>query len=359
VNLRKSYKIGERMQVKREVVRKRLTDASIALTVKEVFEQSSCFVFNEGELVTFDGEVLTRAPSPFNDEITGAVRASDFLKMLQRFPDDEVDISTRGNELIIKGRRRRAGITLMSEILLPYDQVPRPGTMKKVNKDLQESLLQCARVCGQDETAPKTTHVHIAKDRVEATDSYRVLQYTLSTGFPGSVLLHASSVFAICKQNLVKVGVDKNEGWCHFQTDDKMIISAIVSREKYYDKEMIDEFFEVEGETVSLPKNLVEILDRASVMDTPSSSIGDWESQVTLSFSEGQLKVSSRKDGGWFRETKRIKYDGPDIVFTIHPLFLKELIKKTYRVIISKERMLAVIDGLRFVASLEAQEKDD
>ena len=74
-------------------------------------------------------------------------------------------------------------------------------------------------------------------------------------------------------------------------------------------------------------------------MDTPNLSIGGWDSKVTISLHDNVLRVTSRKEEGWFRETKKVRYDGPELTFSIHPMFLKELVGQTRKVIISNRQL--------------------
>ena len=116
---------------------------------------------------------------------------------------------------------------------------------------------------------------------------------------------------------------------------------------------MIDDLLKVKGEPAVFPPNLSEILSRAEVMDTASLSFSTWDSQVTIALKEGLLKVTSRKDQGWFREVNKVKYHGPEMSFSIHPSFLKELVNKTRKVVISDRQIKVEVDNVHFVAALE------
>lgn len=345
------------MESNREKVLRALEQAFISVTSEAILEQSNTFVFIDGSLITFDGEVLSRQDSPFGKEIEGSVMAGDLLKVIQRFPDETLSFEGSEEELIIKGRRRSAGIKMMNEVLLPYQDVPIPKKFRKIPEGLREILIQASQVCGKDETAPKTTHIHIAEDRVEATDSYRVFRAEIETGIKNPILIHAINIAKGCK-NKMKGICSTSDGWIHFLTEDEMEISIICSAEEYYPKKLINDLLKVSGEKVILPENLPEILSRAEVMDTPTLSIGGWDSQVTISIEENKIKVTSQKDEGWFQESKVVKYSGPKMRFSIHPLFLRDLCKRTREAIISDRQIKVEFENIHFTAALEAKGKE-
>jgi len=218
------------------------------------------------------------------------------------------------------------------------------------------ALSQAVPVCGKDETTPKTTHVHLAKDRVEATDSFRIFCANVETKMPVSFFFFFVNVAEICRQKVEKISPSK-DGWLHFLCTNQMIVSILCSEEKYYSKDMIDELLKVKGKKVKLPPDLLDILSRAEIMDTPNLSIGGWDSQVTLRFSENLLEVKSQKEEGWFKEKKKIKYKGPEMAFSIHPTFLKELINRTDTVIINDKQIKIEVDNIHYTASLESNKE--
>ncbi|NIT78317.1 MAG: hypothetical protein GWN12_13245, partial [Thermoplasmata archaeon] len=80
-----------------------------------------------------------------------------------------------------------------------------------------------------------------------------------------------------------------NEGWAHFRTSDRQIISIRTSKETYHDG--LDKLLKIgEAETVNLPKNLSDILNRTVVMMSAEE-----EPHVRVKIKPDQLTVESRK----------------------------------------------------------------
>ncbi len=346
------------IEVKRLEILKQLESAAVAITSKPLIEQSDTFVFKEGRLITFDGEICTRQKSPFGDKIEGSILAADFLKILQRFPDDILMITKRSGKLIIKGKRRSAGLTMMTEVLLPYSNIPEPEKYRKVPEGLQNNLTQASHVCRKNDNQLRCSHIHVAKNYVEATDGFRLFRADIKTGLIQSILVPAINLLAACKFEITKMAAD-DFGWLHFVTNDKMCISLLCAEDTYFDKKELDKILNKTGEEVILPSNLPEILARAEVMDGQDFLISNWSSHVTISLSANLLRVTNRKDEGWFREVRKCKYDGPEMTFSIHPTFLKDLFKRTRKAIINDNQIKIKVDNIHFTAILETKEKEE
>lgn len=332
------------VKVKREELLEALKFANLGVSLREeTLEQSNTFVFTEEELITFNDEVMTRSPTPLPD-VEGAVVAKEFMALVEKLPDEELDVSVKGEEIILKGKRRTAGVTCYAEVALPYDAVPLPEKWRTLKDNVLDMLQQAARTCGKDVTQELTLMVHITKDLVEACDNFRLFRATLPTGFPGEGLLMATSVFLLDGLGVKKVAL--GEGWAHWKTESNRVISLRCSAEKYHDK--MDKVLRIgEAEETGLPANLGEIVSRAMV-----TMSGDEDPAVSVALESGKLSLSTRKAEGWYKEVKRVKYDGDGIEFLVHPKFLVEMLKRTRRVLINPSRMKMSADGVEFVVAL-------
>ncbi len=338
------------MKINRAKLLKTLGTASVGLSPKELLEQSNCFVFAGSELVTYNGEVLTRCPSPI-PEFEGAVIAQSLLKLLSKFPDEVIDASPSksGKQLIIKGgRRRRAGLTAQAELLLPHADVPVPAKWRKVPEALVGAMTQAARSCGKDTTQPHTTVVHVTPDMVEGFDNMRIFRYKMQTGVKKNTLLPMTSIESIA--GLVLSRIHEGGDWVHFRTPSKHVISIRLSMMQDYPS--LDQFLKLgkQRKQVRLPDNLGDIVGRAEVMQ--DSAI---DAMVEVTIEAGKLTLRSRKEGGWFRETKKISYDDETLAFSVNPKFLQEVLEKTRKVTIGEGRMMLRSRGACFVVCLKAK----
>lgn len=331
------------MKILRKELLKKLKTASIGIAANETVEQSDCFVFTEEYLVTFNDEVMTRVKSPLDFE--AVVPQADILKILSKMAEEELDISRKGSELIIKGsKQRKAGITCHSECLLPFDAVPSPGKWKKIKEGAANMLQQAARTCGRDESNPMTTCVHITPNRIEACDNYRMFRCDMKTGFGGEVLIPASTVMALGGLEIQKVSI--GEGWVHFRVAGDCEIACRCSHSDYAN---VDPILEIKDpEKLSLPETLSEMISRAEIMTDDEEG-----GLVKIQLKSNTLTITSRKDAGWYREKEKIKYTGPDLSFEVHPKFLVNVLEMTHKVLIGSGKMKLETDDIKFVVCLE------
>jgi hypothetical protein len=324
--------------------------ASIGIDKSETVEQSDCFVFTEGHLITFNDEIFTCQKCDL--DLDAVVRAGDLVKLLGKMPDEDLDIQQDGKELVITGKKKRrgAGITIQEDVHLPFDEVPEPETFAALGEGFQTMLVQASRICTRDIMEFKTTMVHVTQNLVEACDNYRLFRASWDdNGMTGDVMVPASSIAALRGVTIEK-GCCDDRGWIHLLTDKDQTISIRVSDEPYM--EGIGNLLEVEGDTVTFPKNLSDIVDRASVMSEPNSLL-------SIRMGEGQLELQSMKDGAWYRERKKISYKGPSISFMVNPKFIIDVLKRSHRVIIG-DNVLKIETALsQFVVMLEKVKKED
>ena len=205
-------------------------------------------------------------------------------------------------------------------------------------------IQQAARTCGREDSNPMTTVVHITKDKIEACDNYRFFRATLKTGFKTPVMIPASSLLALDGQ--VLLSASQGEGWIHFKTDTGHEISCRCTHGNYAN---VDSILKIKSsEDVVLPPNLGEMSGRAEVM-----AINDGVAFVKIRIEDKQLTIESRKDSGWYREKKRVKYDGPALGFEVNPKFLSDVLERTRKVKIGDGKMKLEVDNIQFVVCLE------
>jgi DNA polymerase III sliding clamp (beta) subunit (PCNA family) len=236
----------------------------------------------------------------------------------------------------------------MADISLPFDAVPPPSGWAKLGEETPKMLQQAARTCGKDLTQELTTYVHVTPAIVEACDNFRLFRTYMKTGFPEEGLLPYSSVLQLGRLPIKRVAM--GEGWTHFRIADRQTISIRCSHEEYPD---MNELLQIgDAEELTLPANLGEIVERTVVMMNAEE-----EPSVRVQLSENQLVLESRKDSGWYKEKKRIKYEGSPMEFDINPKFLVEILSRTRKVMVNSDhRMKLEADGIQFVVALTKPE---
>ena len=338
------------MKIARGTLLAKLNEVQIGISSKENVAQSNCYVFHGDTLTTFNDSIMARAANPLPG-IDTVVNATDLAGLLSKVPDEEVDISLKGDELRVKGKGFKAGITAYAEVLLPVDAVPAPGKWSRLGEGVATALQQAVVCCSKEDAQYLTTCVHVTEDMVEGCDNLRLLRVTVPTGFSGEVLLPAESVAALEGLELNKVSL--GEGWCHFKTGSGTVVSLRSAAPPYLVG--LDAVLEMEGPIgLVLPASLGEMIGRAEVF----SSEG-FNAKVGVKLAEGMLTLTNRKEGGWFKENKGIAYTGKPLAFEVHPRFLVEVLSHTREVQVCPGKMKLAYDRCAFVVCLEATESTE
>lgn len=336
------------IEVKREEALRRFDNAMCAVETKRCLIQSDSFVFFKGNLITFNGEIRTIQPSPFGDEIEGSILAQDLLAVFKKFSDENLLISAGDGELLVSGEKRKAGVKMDQDILMPFKTVQRAKEYKPLPPELMEYLVQASLVCSKDDSANwEMTHVHADAEFVDATDSYRYFRASLATGLDKPLLIQAKLVQVLSNFKLVEIDATTTEGWAHFRTAENFEISLIMNKSGYFKRTMLDNLLVLpDAKHVQLPENLEEILARAEIMCEKENQ------SVEVTLKEGEVSVFSKKAFGWFRETQKVDYIGPDFSFSINPAFLRGMLKKTKEMLVNDFLAKVSVDGTHFVSAL-------
>lgn len=303
--------------VNRETLLHQLESVQPGLSSREIIEQSSCFVFKDGNVITYNDEVACTHKSAL--EVTGAVQAGPLVSILRKLPDDDLSISVDGGELVIEGKRRRAALRLEAEVLLPVDKVEKPGKWRALGEDFLEAINLVQHCASKDESQFQLTCIHLHPDHIEACDNFQVTRVRFKTGVAKATLVRRDSI-----KHIVTLGMtefSESETWIHFRNPGGLVLSCRRYMESFPDTTPILSF---KGHPITLPKGLGDAADRASVFSGEAAE----DNQVLVELRTGKLRVKGIGASGSFQEIKKLKYDGPALAFQIAPELLIELTKK-------------------------------
>lgn len=328
--------------VGREELLGRLHEVKPGLSPKEIVEQSNHFVFRAGEVVTFNQEVMCRAPSGLDPELTGAVQAKPLITSLEKMPDDEVRVKTKDGDLVVSGKRRSFGVHLASEIQLPTSAVEQPE--KKAWRKLPADFADAAKVvfgcAAKDQSDHSLTCVHIAPGFMEACDRFQITRYAVETGVKASILIGRDAIKFVPENDFEEVA--ETENWIHFRTPHGLVLSCCRYTDPY---KPLDEFLtRKKGTRVKFPKGLADALERALVFSGENKD----DDSVLFELEPGKMRLRGEGSSGWAKEFSAVRYDGPGLKFVVSPKLMTELLQRHTDCVITPDRRLWV-DGGKFV----------
>lgn len=333
------------MRVSRAELLKVLGLVKPGLEKREGISQGTCFVFSEGKVRTFNKDIYCCMESPL--KIEGAVRAKNFLDLLSKLQDDELDITTdpeKGLGIKCKGQRKST-FRMESEIKLPYPDMEETE-WKELNKEFIDAVKMAAECAHTDEKYFTATCIHITPDCVESSDSQQIFRFPIDTGVSRPLLVSAASMNEVVKETAFSLGfISEADAWLKFKSSDGLLIAV----RRHLDDYPVDlgMFFGTEGmQTITLPGALKDEVDMASIFSTEDKV----DSTLKIVFKDDGMIIHGTGPGGDYKCRKEVKYDGPEITFRMEPKLLAKVAKMATDVSVSKEKIYINAGRFQFVA---------
>lgn len=338
------------MLVKRKELLQKLESVANGLSPRDILEQSSCFIFKGGEVITYNDEVACRAKTDL--KITGAITAAKLIELLRRLVEEDLEVEQEDGELVLVGKKRQAGIKMDKEILLAVDKIEKPAKWNRLSEDFTDAVKVVIQCAGHDESMFASTCVHLHPKFLEASDNYKMARYKIKTGFAHRALVRGSAIQAITQLGMTEF--NESETWLHFRNPGGLIVSC----KRYAD---VDEFPDLnpwltaKGEPSVLPKGLPEALSRAHIFSVDNT---EDESHVSVELKPGKVRIRGEGASGWYSETKKLKYNGRPMKFYIAPKLFMDLLKQSTECEISEQTIKIDSGKFIYVASLDISENE-
>lgn len=315
------------------------------LTTKDVIEQSSCVVFRDNEVVTFNEEIACRAKTPIKvPDFKGAIPANPLIKILGKMEEEEIEIELSENEFLIVGKKRKTGIRIEVEITLPIDSAEKPGKVwTPLHENFVEAIATVQECAGKDTSQFALTCVHIHPKWIEAFDNTHLARFKIKTGVGQECLVKRDYLKHII--NLEMKEFNETETWIHFRNAAGLVLSCRRYIEDFIDLKPMINF---KGESMQLPPGLADAADRAEVFSEENKD----SNQLRIDLKSGKLRIKGTGNTGWYSEVKSLKYNGPDLCFYISPKLLKMLVKKHHECEVTADKMKVNGGNYVYVVSL-------
>ena len=338
------------MKVERQAFLKALAAVDIGLSSRDIIEQSSCYVFRNGKVWTFNDEVACSVDLPdVFEKFECAVPSVPLKSLLTKFDEELVDVSVGGGELLVKGNRRRAGVRIHDEILLPVADVGEPESWKKLPSGFTEAIDTVQGCAGKDESQFVLTCIHIHPMGIEASDNAQAIRYKIKTGLDSPVLVKRDELRRTVGLGVTEWGQSKS--WIHFRNPNGLVISCRKWEETFPD---MGPLLEVEGTKAKMPKGVEDAVSRAEVFVDSKMDV----SGLTVVLRDGKLKLRGEGPEGWYEEVQKSDYKGKPIEFRIAPRLLVEVCKRTDSCTIGEEKLKVVGDKFVYISCLAMDESD-
>jgi DNA polymerase III sliding clamp (beta) subunit (PCNA family) len=337
------------MIVNKEKLLNELEAVKPGLSKREIIEQSSCFVFKDGMVMTFNDEIACMKRTCLKP-MEGAVTADPLMNLLHKMKEEEIDVGVnRKQEFVVSGKKKRAGIRMEEEVMLEVGAIEKPKKWRDLPDGFMEAVSVVKHCAGSDETQFATTCVHLHPKWIEACDNYQAGRFLIKTGVKSPVLVRRDSLSQIEEAGMEQVS--ETSTWLHFRNSDKLIMSCRKFKEDFPD---ISHLFGSKGKPVILPKQLKDAVEKAVVFSSENADSDD----IIVLMKKGKLKIKGEGAHGWYIEQKDIKYKGNALKFTVSPKLLVELVHRQDKCYITKTRLRARVGKFTYITALGSVEDE-
>ncbi len=340
------------MKINKAELQTALEKVKPGLASKELIEQSTSFAFLGDRVVTYNDEISISHPIKGMEGMQGAITAKALYDFLSRVKQEEIDLSREKNQVVIKAGRSKAGLIFEQEVRLPIEEIGQIGKWKKLPEDFLPALSLCYPACSRDMSRPVLTCVNVRGDKVEASDSYQIIQYQLKKKMPGNFLIPASSVRELIKYDIQEISLGEN--WVHFRTLEGPIFSCRTVEGEFPD---VERFLDIEGDEFTFPGDMRESLNRANVFakkETDASTIPT----VKVKAKNGELILTAQNEYGWFEERLKTEHKDAKFSFSIGIEFLISLFDRLKTCKISDKKIGFAGDSWTHVIAIMSEDEE-
>jgi len=348
------------MRIKRQTFLQQLESVQPGLAAKDVIPQAACFVFHNGGITTFNDHVGCRLKSEVGEEITGAVIAKPLLALLQKLPDNEVEISVEdhkekdsddviGQNFLVRGSsNREARLRMETKILLPVKDIeaPEKDAWFKLPETFTEAVDVVSSCTSKDDTNFMITCIHLHPDYLEACDNIQAVRYPIKTGIAEEMLIPKENIQHVLGMDMVKVAVTPN--FIHFRNPAGLRMSLRRYKETYLELTPVL-VLEDGSKKWTLPGALADTIACAEIFSQENPE----NQELKVSLKEDRMLIVGVGSSGTYRETKKVSYSGKPKSFMIAPKMLAELAKQHQEVMLGPTKIHVSTGRFVYISSIE------
>lgn len=324
------------MRVNREELLSRLESLRPGLSSREVLEQSSCFVFKEGNAATFNGEVCCRCPTGLEPSFTGAVKSGPLLNILRKTPDDEIEVSEEGGAFFVRRKGGTTKFNVEADIHLPVEYVEQPKLWLDLHEEFCEAVGLVKECAGKQNANFAITCLHIHPKWIEATDTCQVIRYKIRTGVNQSILVRRDSIKHICDMGMTEFS--ETDAWIHFKNASGLMMSF--GRYPVDQEINLGKHLKTTGSPLRFPKGIKLAAELAGEF---SCENGVENNMVKVELEPGRMIIEGTGISGMHRERRKITYNGDHICFLISPKLLGDIVDRYNECQLADDRLK--VDG--------------
>lgn len=341
---------------------KQLEMAQVVLDEKGLVDFTANLIFRKGKLHASNDRLLIVSPIAIKSEFS--INGFDFYKALSGASGEAI-LTTSADKVQISSKKVKAELAKWSVLdsLTWLDQideaiVSKMELFKDLPKDFWEGLDWCKFSAGKDISVRSLTCVRLITNKVLSTDNYRVSRYVFDTELDLDVLIPKENVASLLKfPGLTKyLLLSNSEGipvWlCFLNPETNFICGTRLVLGAF--PENIEDFFNKEGKTLTLPEELKDQVNRAGKF---AEGIADEATSIKVKISNKEITTTAQKASGVLNQFSELEYEGEDIVFYAIPALFEQILAKVKKITLCEGFLL--FDVGKFSHALQTRTDSD
>jgi hypothetical protein len=277
---------------------------------KMLIEGADTFIFEEGKIHSYN-DVISVTTS-FPHELSGAVKALEFYKLISKSPSETIKIAVLDSEDSVSWKIKMgtaiAELSLLESSVINHVKSLNIDSLKwkKIPSNFTDGLSMC-----------KISNNHISmvgifvKDNVIVSTDELTINWFVMDGKMSSFWIDNLTVTELTKISGLKEYA-LSDGWIHFRIEDGTVFSSKRLDESGYLFPNIQQLIEMHCKKeadiplLNLPQRLTGALERASAL---AMNTIDSYSTVELTFKKEHIEIRTRRTTGKYSE--KIPWDQP------------------------------------------------
>lgn len=331
-----------------------LSSVRHALSSKDRVDQSTDFIFVDGKVAAYNEALLIVGKTALT-ELKGAIHAEELLALLGRLKEDQITVSVDGGFLRLQSGRSKASIRFEESIRIPLGEIMREYADGDGSLPIPEgflSELKLASFCASKSYANMAlTGVSFSGGKIEATDGYRAFQKSVPFDGISSFLIPAAHLSLL--DHVAPTHMKITHGWAFFSSEATGIVFCIrlLSHSVLNTFPSLDSIFQGDGEDIFLPKDILDVLDKADIFLRSLQHEAD--RLVRISLKDGYVTIRGEGVFGWYEESvPSAEYTGKPLEFLAHPQFLRWITPMVQAARLLPGRIIFSGEGFLYVFAL-------
>lgn len=307
------------MDIKRKELKNVLDFVNAGRMCGSVVEKPQHFIF-EGSSISIHNDFISVIVS-FDTGIEGAVNADLLLNILKKVEDDVLELSEESSLIKIKGKNINIGINkeeCSKTITHDVEKIKKWITLSDdVLNGIKLTLFSVSKNIDQG----PLIGIYCNKNKIISCDNFRASVYKLDTPIRNKLIIPYYVVKLLDKYKICEYYED--DIWIHFKNDTGLFLSCRKFVDFYPNTKDI---FKIDGISMELPSEFVEIVDRVGVF---SDNKNKQCNVVNIEISNNRLICKVNNDLGWIEEGIDIDINiDKNISFYVSPKYLRDLLNQ-------------------------------